>query len=105
MSAPMSAPDFIKRSAAHAVEQDRALSDSVARMLAELETGGEAVAQRMARDLDRFEGDIVVSDEAIAAACKRVRNSAASRADGNKPATVRQRPPSSKTPLPGLSSA
>ncbi|WP_445941964.1 histidinol dehydrogenase [Pseudotabrizicola sp. L79] len=72
MSAPMSAPDFIKRSAAHAVEQDRALSDSVARMLAELETGGEAVAQRMARDLDRFEGDIVVSDEAIAAACKRV---------------------------------
>lgn len=68
----MSAPDFIKRSSPVSAEADKALSTSVSAMLAELETGGEAVAERMARELDRFEGEIVVSDEAIEDACRRV---------------------------------
>ncbi len=49
-----------------------ALSGSVAALLAELETGGEEVARRMARDLDGWQGEVVVSDTAIAAACARV---------------------------------
>ncbi|MBN2630518.1 MAG: histidinol dehydrogenase [Rhodobacteraceae bacterium] len=48
------------------------LSATVAAMLAELEAGGEAVARRMARDLDKYEGDIVLSADTIAAACARV---------------------------------
>lgn len=49
-----------------------ALSGSVAALLAELETGGEEVARRMARDLDGWQGEVVVSDAVIAAACARV---------------------------------
>jgi sulfopropanediol 3-dehydrogenase len=48
------------------------LSADVARMLAELETGGEAVARRMSRDLDQFEGEIEVPKHEIEAACDRV---------------------------------
>ncbi|MFN4154227.1 MAG: histidinol dehydrogenase [Paracoccaceae bacterium] len=48
------------------------VSAMVGAMLAELEAGGEAVARRMARDLDGYEGEIVVSEDAVAAACARV---------------------------------
>ncbi len=48
------------------------LSATVASLLAELEAGGEMVARRMARDLDKYDGDIVLSPDTIAAACARV---------------------------------
>lgn len=63
---------YLKQGQAGADPKGEALSLSVAAMLAELEAGGEATARRMARDLDQWEGDIVVSPEAIAAACARV---------------------------------
>ena len=63
---------YFKRSVAGADGQQADLSTSVAAMLTELEAGREDIARRMARDLDRFSGEIVVSDEAIAAACTRV---------------------------------
>ncbi|WP_435256975.1 histidinol dehydrogenase [Thioclava sp. FR2] len=72
MTVLTSAPDFIKRAAARSEDADRALTSTVAKLLAELEAGGEAVAQRMARELDRFEGEIVISEAAIDAACARV---------------------------------
>ncbi len=63
---------FLKRATPidAAVAED--VSATVARLLAEIEAGGEPVAQRLARDLDRFEGDIVVSEQAMADACARV---------------------------------
>jgi sulfopropanediol 3-dehydrogenase len=63
---------YLKQGQADADPKGEALSLGVAAMLAELEAGGEATARRMARDLDQWEGDIVVSPEAIAAACARV---------------------------------
>lgn len=48
------------------------LSARVSRMLAELEAGGEAAARRMARELDGYDGEIVLSKETICAACARV---------------------------------
>jgi sulfopropanediol 3-dehydrogenase len=63
---------YLKRGAPADPVQATGLTQSVGAMLAELEQGGEAVAIRMARDLDRFEGDVVVSDAAIDAACARV---------------------------------
>lgn len=63
---------YLKQGQAGDAQSAETLSLSVAAMLAELEAGGEATARRMARDLDQWEGDIVVSPEAIAAACARV---------------------------------
>jgi sulfopropanediol 3-dehydrogenase len=63
---------YLKRGAAADPVQVADLSQSVATMLAELEQGGEEVARRMARDLDRFDGDVLVSEGAIDAACARV---------------------------------
>lgn len=68
----MSAPEFVKRATSGLVEPDRSLSEQVAGLLSELERNGEAAARRMARDLDRWEGEVVVSQEAIHAACLRV---------------------------------
>lgn len=47
-------------------------SATVSRLLAEIEANGELAARRLSRELDRWDGEIVVSDEAIDAACKRV---------------------------------
>ena len=63
---------YFKRSLPEPLGQSGALTASVAGMLAELEAGREDTAQRMARDLDHFTGDIVVPEHAIAAACARV---------------------------------
>lgn len=63
---------YLKQAQGETDEKGEALSLTVAAMLAELEAGGEAVARRMARDLDQWEGEIVVSPEAIEAACARV---------------------------------
>lgn len=68
----MSAPEFIKRAAAHSVAIDRSLSETVSKLLAGLETGREETALQMSRELDRWEGSVEVSDEAIEAACARV---------------------------------
>lgn len=63
---------YLKQAQGDADATGEALSLTVAAMLAELEAGGEAVARRMARDLDQWEGEIVVPPEAIEAACARV---------------------------------
>ncbi|TGD43307.1 histidinol dehydrogenase [Pseudotabrizicola sediminis] len=52
--------------------QVAALSATVSAMLADLEVGGEAAARRMARDLDGYDGDIAMSEQAISDACARV---------------------------------
>ena len=62
---------FIKRGMAKAVQAED-LSRSVSRLLADLEHGGEATAERMSRELDGYFGDIRLSDDVIAEACKRV---------------------------------
>ncbi|NEX46423.1 histidinol dehydrogenase [Pseudotabrizicola algicola] len=61
----------VKQGQANPGEAD-ALAATVGAMLAELEAEREPAAQRLARELDGFSGEIVVSDEAIAAACARV---------------------------------
>ena len=63
---------YLKQAQGDADATGEALSLTVAAMLAELEAGGEAVARRMARDLDQWEGEIVVPPEAVEAACARV---------------------------------
>jgi sulfopropanediol 3-dehydrogenase len=63
---------YLKRGAAPAPDHAESLSGSVAALLAELETGREAVALRLSHELDHWQGDIVVSDQAIAEACTRV---------------------------------
>jgi sulfopropanediol 3-dehydrogenase len=63
---------YLKRGTTHARAEAANLSGTVAALLAELETGREAMAQRLSAELDRWQGDIVVSEEAIAAACARV---------------------------------
>lgn len=61
----------LKKSAISGV-QATDMSAKVSGMLAELEAGGEATALRMARELDGFDGEIVLSADTIAAACARV---------------------------------
>ncbi len=63
---------YLKQAHGEPVASSEPLSLTVAAMLAELEAGGEATARRMARDLDQWEGEIVISPEVIAAACARV---------------------------------
>ena len=57
------------RNASTGVEDVRA---QVRDMLAQIEAGGEAAARRYARELDRWEGDIVVGPGEFAAASERV---------------------------------
>lgn len=63
---------YFKRGEAPAPNEAADLTAQVAAMLADLEMGREDTATRMARDLDRFSGEIVVSQQAIADACARV---------------------------------
>lgn len=63
---------YLKRSAAAGTGPASDLSERVADMLAELETGREETARRFARAFDRWEGPIEVTAEAMDAACKRV---------------------------------
>jgi sulfopropanediol 3-dehydrogenase len=48
------------------------VSATVARLLAEIEAGGEPAARRAARELDGWDGEIEVSEAAIDTACGRV---------------------------------
>ena len=63
---------YMKRAEMTTGEQAADLSGTVARLLGEIESGGEDAARRLARTLDRWDGDIAISDEAIEAACARV---------------------------------
>lgn len=47
---------------------DTATSETVRRMLEEIKTGGEEAVRRFARDLDGYQGDIVLGEAAFAAA-------------------------------------
>jgi histidinol dehydrogenase len=68
----MTSVTYIKRGTGEHPDKREDIYGTVAAMLAEVEAGGEAVARRLARDFDRFEGEIVVSDDAIEAASARV---------------------------------
>jgi sulfopropanediol 3-dehydrogenase len=63
---------YLKRGTSAAPAERLNLSESVAALLSELEMGREAAAERLSVELDRWRGDIVVTDEAMAAACARV---------------------------------
>ena len=63
---------YFKRGAPVDAAATADVSSTVARLLAEIEAGGEAAATRIAREFDRWDGDIILSDETIAAACARV---------------------------------
>ena len=63
---------YFKRGAPIDASVSADVSHTVARLLAEIEAGGEVAATRIAREFDRWDGDIILSDDAIAAACARV---------------------------------
>ncbi len=63
---------YLKRATPQPVTDQADVSAIVAASLAQIAAGREDAATRIARDLDRWEGDIVVSDAAIHAACARV---------------------------------
>ena len=63
---------FFMRRAARVQGEAADPSGPVAEMLADLEMGRGDSRTRMARDRDRFSGDIMVSEHAIADACARV---------------------------------
>lgn len=59
---------YLKKAVRLAETDQDEIHDVVARMLAEIDTGGEEVARRFARDLDKWAGEIVVTPETRAAA-------------------------------------
>lgn len=63
---------FLKRAAEPVASEPGKVSATVATLLAEIQAGGEAAARKAAQEFDCWEGEIVVSEEAIAAACTRV---------------------------------
>lgn len=63
---------YVKRGSPTDAALSADVSQTVARLLAEIEAGGEVAATRIAREFDPWDGDIVLSDETIAAACARV---------------------------------
>ncbi len=64
--------EYLKKALNTAATDDRQVGKTVADMLAAVEAGGEEQAIAFAREFDRWDGDIVVSTEAIAAAADRV---------------------------------
>ncbi len=64
--------EYMKKAAKTAATDDQQVGKTVADMLAAIEAGGEEKAVAFARDFDRWDGDIVVSAEALAAAEERV---------------------------------
>ncbi len=63
---------YLKRAAPRPTTEGSDLRDTVSVMLAEIERGGDDRARRYGKELDRWEGDIVLSDEARAEAVARV---------------------------------
>lgn len=63
---------YLKKATRSAETGQADVRAAVEAMLAELETGGDAAATRMAREFDKWDGDIVVSPETRARAAERV---------------------------------
>ena len=63
---------YFKRGAPVDARAANDVSSKVAQLLAEIEAEGEAAATRAAREFDGWDGDIILSDDAIAQACARV---------------------------------
>ena len=63
---------YLKQADKTAATGEQGVQDTVRGMLDEIERGGEDKAREYARSLDRWEGDIVVSKAAIAAAADQV---------------------------------
>jgi len=63
---------YLKKAVRTAETDQQGVHEIVARMLAEIAAGGEAVARNYARDLDKWTGDIIVSPADRAAAAARV---------------------------------
>lgn len=63
---------YLKKAVRTAETDQKDVHNVVARMLAEIASGGEEAARRFARDLDKWTGDIIVLPEARAAAAAQV---------------------------------
>lgn len=63
---------YLKKASTPAQGKQTNVINTVQKMLNEIETGGDAAARKFALDLDGWNGDIVVSDEAIQEAISRV---------------------------------
>lgn len=63
---------YLKRGAPVDTAVSAEVSSTVARLLAEIEAGGEVAATRIAREFDQWDGNIALTDEDISAACDRV---------------------------------
>ena len=64
--------NYLKKASKTAATTEDETRSTVERMLREIEEGGEAVAQKFGRELDQFDGDVVVPDNVIAAAEQQV---------------------------------
>jgi len=64
--------EYVKTASRTAASGESDVRGTVERMLAEIESGGEDVARRYARDLDGWEGEIAVPRERIAEAAEQV---------------------------------
>ena len=64
--------EYLKKAAKTAQTAEDETRAIVQRMLAEIEQGGEDIARRYGQDLDKYDGEIVVSADAIAAASSQV---------------------------------
>lgn len=64
--------DYVKRALKTAQTSEDETREIVRRMLGEIEAGGEAVAEKYGRELDSYEGEIIVPPGAVADAAKAV---------------------------------
>ena len=67
--------EYLKKAAKTAQTAEDETRAIVQRMLSEIETGGEEVAQRYGRELDKFEGEVVVAEDAMKLLQARFRSS------------------------------
>ena len=63
---------YLKSAEPRSYEQELSIRDRVTEMLREIELGGEAEALRLARGVDSWQGDVVVSEAEIEAATERL---------------------------------
>jgi sulfopropanediol 3-dehydrogenase len=66
------ATEYLKKAAKTAASDDAETRARVAQLLEELERGGEAATRALAERLDKWTGEVVVTQEQIAAAAERV---------------------------------
>jgi sulfopropanediol 3-dehydrogenase len=63
---------YLKKATASPSAEDTRTRETVSRMLAEIESGGEQVVRRYNREFDGWEGDILVSESELEAAAERL---------------------------------